>query len=86
MLLWGTVHCGLVVSALRIHLISRLCLPRVAEWGLSTQFNATDEFLVKWADAQKFSYGKGAGWIVSIYITRINLLKLTVIVSSGISR
>ncbi|KAF8872215.1 glycoside hydrolase superfamily [Gymnopilus junonius] len=33
------------------------------EWGLPTQFNATDEFLVKWADAQKFSYSKGAGWI-----------------------
>ncbi|TEB33243.1 glycoside hydrolase family 5 protein [Coprinellus micaceus] len=33
------------------------------EWGLSTQFSASDEFLKKWADAQKFSYGKGAGWI-----------------------
>ncbi|KAF8997858.1 glycoside hydrolase superfamily [Cyathus striatus] len=33
------------------------------EWGLPTQFQATDEFLLKWADAQKLSYSKGAGWI-----------------------
>lgn len=33
------------------------------EWGLPTQFNATDEFLYKWADAQKLVYSKGAGWI-----------------------
>ncbi|KAF9483040.1 glycoside hydrolase family 5 protein [Pholiota conissans] len=33
------------------------------EWGLPTQFSASDEFLFKWADAQKFSYSKGAGWI-----------------------
>ncbi|KDR80884.1 hypothetical protein GALMADRAFT_60653 [Galerina marginata CBS 339.88] len=33
------------------------------EWGLPTQFAASDEFLVKWADAQKFSYSKGAGWV-----------------------
>ncbi|KAF8810492.1 glycoside hydrolase family 5 protein [Phlegmacium glaucopus] len=33
------------------------------EWSLSTQFSASDDFLKKWADAQKFSYGKGAGWI-----------------------
>ncbi|TFK39672.1 glycoside hydrolase family 5 protein [Crucibulum laeve] len=33
------------------------------EWGLPTQFAATDAFLFKWADAQKFSYSKGAGWI-----------------------
>ncbi|KAF9038600.1 glycoside hydrolase family 5 protein [Panaeolus papilionaceus] len=33
------------------------------EWGLSTQFDATDDFLKKWADAQKLNYGKGAGWI-----------------------
>ena len=33
------------------------------EWGLPTQFNATDEFLNKWADAQKMAYSKGAGWI-----------------------
>lgn len=35
------------------------------EWGLPTQFNATDEFLVKWADAQKLAYSQGAGWLVS---------------------
>ncbi len=39
----------------------RICV----EWGLPTQFQATDDFLVKWADAQKFSYSKDAGWIVS---------------------
>jgi hypothetical protein len=36
------------------------------EWGLPTQFNATDEFLNKWADAQKLAYSEGAGWIVSV--------------------
>ena len=35
------------------------------EWGLPTQFNATDEFLFQWADAQKLAYSQGAGWIVS---------------------
>lgn len=39
------------------------------EWGLPTQFNATDEFLYKWADAQKWSYSKGAGWIVSMRVS-----------------
>ncbi|KAJ7708852.1 glycoside hydrolase family 5 protein [Mycena rosella] len=33
------------------------------EWGLPTQFNATDDFLFKWADAQKLAYSQGAGWI-----------------------
>lgn len=33
------------------------------EWGLPTEFSATDEFLQKWADAQKIAYGKGAGWL-----------------------
>ncbi|KAF7317835.1 Glycoside hydrolase family 5 protein [Mycena kentingensis (nom. inval.)] len=33
------------------------------EWGLPTEFEATDEFLRKWADAQKLAYSKGAGWI-----------------------
>ncbi|KAF7309486.1 Glycoside hydrolase family 5 protein [Mycena indigotica] len=33
------------------------------EWGLPTQFQATDEFLFQWADAQKLAYSKGAGWI-----------------------
>ncbi|KAI0258700.1 glycoside hydrolase family 5 protein [Gloeopeniophorella convolvens] len=33
------------------------------EWALSTQFNATDDFLRKWADAQKLVYSQGAGWL-----------------------
>jgi len=33
------------------------------EWGLPTQFNATDDFLFQWADAQKLAYGQSAGWI-----------------------
>ncbi|KAF5371728.1 hypothetical protein D9758_003402 [Tetrapyrgos nigripes] len=33
------------------------------EWGLPTQFSATDAFLRDWADAQKLAYTKGAGWI-----------------------
>lgn len=32
------------------------------EWSLATQFEATDEFLFKWADAQKLKYSEGAGW------------------------
>lgn len=38
------------------------------EWALPTQFNATDEFLFQWADAQKRAYSVGAGWIVSIWL------------------
>ncbi|KAF5379499.1 hypothetical protein D9615_006486 [Tricholomella constricta] len=33
------------------------------EWALPTQFQATDAFLRKWADAQKRAYSKDAGWI-----------------------
>ncbi|KAG2353770.1 glycoside hydrolase family 5 protein [Suillus spraguei] len=44
------------------------------EWGLSTQFNATDEFLYKWADAQKLAYSKGAGWIFWNFKTEISNL------------
>ncbi|KAI0332704.1 glycoside hydrolase family 5 protein [Cubamyces sp. BRFM 1775] len=33
------------------------------EWGLPTQFSATDDFLYKWADAQKLAYSQGKGWI-----------------------
>ena len=36
------------------------------EWSLATQFNATDEFLCKWADAQKLMYSQGAGWLVRL--------------------
>ena len=35
------------------------------EWSLATEFAASDTFLRKWADAQKFTFGKGAGWFVS---------------------
>lgn len=35
----------------------------VGEWALSTQFNATGDFLKKWADAQKLAYSQGAGWL-----------------------
>ncbi|CAE6454224.1 unnamed protein product [Rhizoctonia solani] len=34
------------------------------EWSLATNFNASGEFLSKWADAQKFIYaGQADGWI-----------------------
>jgi glucan endo-1,6-beta-glucosidase len=35
------------------------------EWAVTTNFNtsATDEFLNKWADAQKLAYTKGKGWV-----------------------
>lgn len=46
------------------------------EWGLSTQFNATDDFLYKWADAQKWSYSKGAGWIVSMHHSTTKIISL----------
>ncbi|KAG2755145.1 glycoside hydrolase family 5 protein [Suillus brevipes Sb2] len=44
------------------------------EWGLPTQFNATDEFLYKWADAQKLAYSKGAGWIFWNFKTEVSKL------------
>ncbi|KAF8548718.1 glycoside hydrolase family 5 protein [Imleria badia] len=46
------------------------------EWGLSTQpaVNATDDFLCKWADAQKWAYSKGAGWIYWNFKTEISSL------------
>ncbi|KAM5534496.1 hypothetical protein V8D89_011828 [Ganoderma adspersum] len=33
------------------------------EWSLATNFDATDAFLQRWADAQKFAFSKGQGWI-----------------------
>ncbi|KAF8493036.1 glycoside hydrolase family 5 protein [Russula emetica] len=33
------------------------------EFSLATQFNATDDFLRKWADAQKLMYSQNAGWL-----------------------
>jgi hypothetical protein len=47
-----------------------------AEWGLPTQFNATDAFLRDWADAQKIAYSKGKGWMVSISLFCLSLLQL----------
>ncbi len=51
------------------------------EWGLPTQFQATDEFLFKWADAQKLAYSQGRGWIVSASVVlKCHPIKLTLIV------
>ncbi|KAH9991331.1 glycoside hydrolase superfamily [Russula compacta] len=33
------------------------------EFSLGTEFNATDDFLIKWADAQKLMFSQGAGWL-----------------------
>ncbi|KAG1808935.1 glycoside hydrolase family 5 protein [Suillus subaureus] len=41
------------------------------EWGLSTQFDATDKFLCKWADTQKLAYSKSAGWIVCVQLSTL---------------
>jgi hypothetical protein len=70
---WVTVHCTLGVRlynpcfymtmVLSHHIY---CLILIPEWGLPTQFNATDAFLYKWADSQKLAYSQGAGWIVSL--------------------
>ncbi|KAH7918458.1 glycoside hydrolase family 5 protein [Leucogyrophana mollusca] len=42
------------------------------EWGLPTQFTATNEFLYQWADAQKWAYSQGAGWIFWNFKTEIS--------------
>ncbi|KAH7890979.1 glycoside hydrolase family 5 protein [Phlebopus sp. FC_14] len=44
------------------------------EWALSTQFDATDDFLYQWADAQKLAYSQGAGWIFWNFKTEISNL------------
>ncbi|KAI0794402.1 glycoside hydrolase superfamily [Fomes fomentarius] len=44
------------------------------EWALPTQFSASDEFLFKWADAQKLEYSKGRGWIFWNFKTEISAL------------
>ncbi|KAH9940761.1 glycoside hydrolase [Epithele typhae] len=67
------------------YMTSSCNLPRVAddlalnntplwfgEWGLPTQFSATDAFLTKWADAQKFAYSKGRGWFFWNFRTEKN--------------
>ncbi|KIJ30723.1 glycoside hydrolase family 5 protein [Sphaerobolus stellatus SS14] len=33
------------------------------EWSIATNFNATDQFLTQWADAQKLMYSQSSGWI-----------------------
>ncbi|KAF8343125.1 glycoside hydrolase [Cantharellus anzutake] len=33
------------------------------EWAISASWDATDEFLKKWGDAQKLAYGVGSGWM-----------------------
>jgi hypothetical protein len=45
----------------------------VGEWALSTNFNATDDFMKKWADAQKLAYSQGAGWLVCSFYLCDNL-------------
>lgn len=67
-----TAHSGSVVSVDQVFRSRRLTAVSIVEWGLSTQFDATDDFLKKWADAQKLNYGKGAGWIVSSYLGPFN--------------
>ena len=44
------------------------------EWGLPTQFDATDEFLLKWADSQKLAYSQGAGWVVSSMVSSVHMI------------
>ena len=65
MQLKGTVLFRLGVHPSFLSLFRSTKLVDLLEWSLATQFSATDEFIKKWADAQKFVYGKGAGWIVS---------------------
>jgi hypothetical protein len=69
MQLSGTVLFGLevVLVSITFRFFFLIYFSIFLEWGLSTQFNATNEFLKKWADAQKFSYSKGAGWLVSYF-------------------
>jgi hypothetical protein len=67
------------------HSVERATLTRFdTEWALSTQFQADDAFLQKWADAQKLAYSKGAGWIVSfrsshVFCFTLNTVSLIVL-------
>ena len=36
------------------------------EWSLSTNFDASDAFMRRWADAQKFVFSQTRGWIVRL--------------------
>ena len=68
---------AVLISVYRLDYLSFLDLQRVqsdaalgnsplwfGEWALPTQFQASEEFLFKWADAQKLAYSEGAGWLV----------------------
>lgn len=56
------------------------------EWSIATNFNATDDFMNQWADAQKLMYSQSAGWIVSLpYLMRWESL-MTDPRSSGTSK
>jgi glucan endo-1,6-beta-glucosidase len=35
----------------------------VGEWSLATGFSESNDFMSKWADAQKLIYSQGKGWI-----------------------
>ena len=72
---------AVLISVYRLDYLSFLDLQRVqsdaalgnsplwfGEWALPTQFQASEEFLFKWADAQKLAYSQGKGWIVSTHI------------------
>ena len=47
------------------------------EWSLATQFDASDDFLKQWADAQKLAWSQSMGWIVSLYPCRPRRFVLT---------
>jgi hypothetical protein len=62
-------HSGIVLSSSEVKLCLLTSFPvliiSLIEWALTAEFNTTDKFLRRWADAQKLAYSKGAGWIVS---------------------
>jgi hypothetical protein len=41
------------------------------EWSLATEFNATDDFLFKFADAQKLKYSESSGWLVCVLLPSV---------------
>jgi hypothetical protein len=65
MQLSATVLFGLGAHPSFLLFLAQLTFVNLLEWSLATEFSATDEFLKKWADTQKLTYGKGAGWFVS---------------------
>ncbi|KAH9991164.1 hypothetical protein BJV77DRAFT_946662, partial [Russula vinacea] len=51
---------------------ARQCSVWYGEFSLATQFNATDKFLRKWADAQKLMFsqmGAGVSFCIRLYIS-----------------